>query len=44
MEQINFEHSSIDTNQINKLYEQEKQERLANNKKKCLETINKIVN
>lgn len=43
MEQINFEHSSIDTNYINKLYEQEKQERLGNQKKKCLDTINKIV-
>jgi len=44
MEQINFEHSSIDTNYINKLYDQEKQDRLGNLKKKCLETVNKIVN
>ncbi len=44
MEQINFGNSSIDTNYINKLYEQEKQDRLAKNKNKCLETINKIVN
>lgn len=43
MEEMNFEQVSIDANFINKLYEQEKFERLANNKKKCLETINKIV-
>jgi hypothetical protein len=43
MEEINLEHSSIDENYLFKLYEQEKIERLTNNKKKCLETTIKIV-
>lgn len=44
MEEINFESSSkVDQTYINKLYEQEKYERLANNKKKCLEISLKIV-
>jgi len=43
MEEINFKHSSIDANYLFKLYEQEKIERLTNNKKKCLETTIKIV-
>lgn len=43
MEEVKFEQGSIDTNYLNKLYEQEKIERLANNKRKCLEIAVKIV-
>jgi len=43
MEEINFMQNSVDTNQLNKLYEQEKQERLLNNKRKCIDIIIKIV-
>lgn len=41
---IKFDQTSpIDANTINKLYDQEKHDRIANNKKKCLETSKLIV-
>jgi len=43
MEKINYEQGPLDTDYLNKLYQQEKQLRLANNKIKCLEINIKIV-